>query len=101
MAGQLRFAAALCSQEAERDHLALKMGKTLAGIIIAETVGGQPVVDVADLLRSGLPEILHDSPEDINLCLCPRLTAGIHGCSRLISQRKLNAMRLEYLINRF
>ena len=101
MSRQLRFAAALCCQEAEGDHLPLGIGKAGSGVIVPKTVVSQPIVNMLRFLRAGLPEAAHSFSEDIHLCLSTQFSAVLCHAGRLSLQRKLDALCFQHRIGGF
>ena len=100
MGDKLRFAAALGGKEAESDHLALLIVQTGAGVVIAKAVVNQPVVNVATLLRTGLPEVFHLLAHSARLCLFACFQTIL--CGGLLSgKRQFHTLCYQHFIWRF
>ena len=78
MAFELWLATALCSKETKRNQLAHLQVKASAGVVIAKTVVGQPVVDMSAVLRARLPKVTHTVAKTTDLRLGTSLAAVLH-----------------------
>lgn len=88
--GQLRLATTLCGKETQRDHLAFAGVEAVSRIVVAETIVGQPLVDVAGLFRIGLCEAAHAFTENLDLFGLARLGTSFRRSGALRFERQMH-----------
>ena len=100
MADRLRLAPALRDEQAERDHLALRVIEPRARVVIAEAVLGQPAVDMARFLGTRLVEVGHILAEQVHLLPYARLQTRALRRGGLALKRQRHQAVLQQLVHR-
>ena len=99
MGGELGIAAALGGQQAQRHQLAVLQAQALAGVPVAEAVGGQPLVHIASLVVALVVGLAHLLAEDLDLQLVAGTAAILMRDGRGALERQLDVVLAEHVVH--